>query len=177
MSGLIRSFHHDGQAGHRGNSTDGRADPRKTRCRRETTDQILEAYPRLTREAMLAAIAFAARSLAPTWSIRSLTERHELGLGALLLTADKDFGELVFRQGKAQNGVVLLRLAGLPAARKAEILSTSLQQHGDSIASCCFTVVIPPILHMRRWAPFGGGIRRKVRVFVSQVQPISQSAR
>ena len=35
---------------------------------------------------------------------------------ALLVTADKDFGELVFRQGRLHAGVVLLRLAGLPPA-------------------------------------------------------------
>jgi len=70
-------------------------------------------------------------------------------LGALLITADKDFGELVFRQGKAQNGVVLLRLAGLPGARKAEVLSDCLQRHGDSMVGC-FTVVTPGILRMRR---------------------------
>ena len=31
---------------------------------------------------------------------------------ALLLTADKDFGELVFRMGNIHTGVVLTRLAG-----------------------------------------------------------------
>lgn len=31
---------------------------------------------------------------------------------ALLLTADKDFGELVFRMGSIRTGVVLTRLAG-----------------------------------------------------------------
>ena len=30
--------------------------------------------------------------------------------GALLVTADKDFGELVFRQGRVHSGVILLRL-------------------------------------------------------------------
>lgn len=75
-------------------------------------------------------------------------------LGALLVTADKDFGELVFRQGKAQNGVILLRLAGLPAVRKVEILSASLQNHGESMAGC-FTVVTPGILRMRRAISFG----------------------
>ena len=35
--------------------------------------------------------------------------------GAVLLTADKDFGELVYRQGQASTGVVLIRLSGLPA--------------------------------------------------------------
>ncbi len=33
--------------------------------------------------------------------------------GALLLTADKDFGELVFRQQRLAIGAVLNRLAGL----------------------------------------------------------------
>jgi predicted nuclease of predicted toxin-antitoxin system len=32
---------------------------------------------------------------------------------ALLVTIDKDFGELVYRQGKVTTGVLLLRLAGL----------------------------------------------------------------
>ena len=35
---------------------------------------------------------------------------------AVLLTADKDFGELVFRQGLVHSGVVLPRLAGLANA-------------------------------------------------------------
>ena len=34
--------------------------------------------------------------------------------GALLITSDKDFGELVFRLRRIHTGVVLLRLAGLP---------------------------------------------------------------
>jgi predicted nuclease of predicted toxin-antitoxin system len=32
---------------------------------------------------------------------------------AIVVTTDKDFGELVFRQGLAHHGVVLLRLHGL----------------------------------------------------------------
>jgi predicted nuclease of predicted toxin-antitoxin system len=32
---------------------------------------------------------------------------------AVLLTTDKDFGELVFRQDRVHSGVLLLRLAGL----------------------------------------------------------------
>jgi len=43
--------------------------------------------------------------------------------GALLITADRDFGELVFRQGRVHSGVVLLRLAGLSNATKAEIVA------------------------------------------------------
>jgi len=37
---------------------------------------------------------------------------------AVLITADKDFGELVFRQSLVAHGVLLIRLAGLSQARK-----------------------------------------------------------
>ncbi|MGQ9627032.1 MAG: DUF5615 family PIN-like protein [Anaerolineae bacterium] len=37
---------------------------------------------------------------------------------ALLLTTDKDFGELVFRQGRVIQGVILIRLAGLSPTYK-----------------------------------------------------------
>src|SRR4051812_31752904 len=37
---------------------------------------------------------------------------------ALLLTEDKDFGELVYRLGRVHAGVVLVRLAGLASRRK-----------------------------------------------------------
>jgi predicted nuclease of predicted toxin-antitoxin system len=37
--------------------------------------------------------------------------------GAVLLTADTDFGELVFRQHRLATGVVLIRLAGLSVAK------------------------------------------------------------
>jgi len=44
---------------------------------------------------------------------------------ALLLTADKDFGELVFRQRRIVYGVVLIRLAGLSPQGKAEVGNSS----------------------------------------------------
>jgi predicted nuclease of predicted toxin-antitoxin system len=40
---------------------------------------------------------------------------------AILLTADKDFGEIVFRQGRVHGGVVLIRLFGLSPDEKAVI--------------------------------------------------------
>jgi predicted nuclease of predicted toxin-antitoxin system len=60
--------------------------------------------------------------------------------GALLITADKDFGELVFRQGKIAAGVVLLRLAGLSEAEKTETVSLLIQEHGSELAGA-FSVV------------------------------------
>jgi predicted nuclease of predicted toxin-antitoxin system len=69
--------------------------------------------------------------------------------GTLLLTADKDFGELVFRRGQAQGGVVLLRLSGLPAERKAQIVGTFLVSHGDEMVEA-FSVISPGHLRVRK---------------------------
>jgi predicted nuclease of predicted toxin-antitoxin system len=44
----------------------------------------------------------------------------------LLLTADKDFGELVFRGRLIAHGVVLIRLAGLSAHSKGIIVSSAI---------------------------------------------------
>ncbi len=59
---------------------------------------------------------------------------------ALLLTADKDFGELVFRLGRIHRGVVLLRLYGLSPELKAKIVSETVQAHGADMTNA-FTVV------------------------------------
>jgi predicted nuclease of predicted toxin-antitoxin system len=69
--------------------------------------------------------------------------------GALLITADKDFGELVFRQHRINKGVVLLRLAGLPPQRKAEIVASCLEDHGQEMAAA-FTVVSLTNLRIRK---------------------------
>ncbi len=42
--------------------------------------------------------------------------------GALLVTDDKDFGELVIRQRQQASGVILVRLAGFSPAQKEEEL-------------------------------------------------------
>lgn len=60
--------------------------------------------------------------------------------GALLITADKDFGELVFRLRRAHAGVVLLRLSGSPPQAKARIVSDVLSSHGESLIDA-FSVI------------------------------------
>ena len=68
---------------------------------------------------------------------------------ALLLTADKDFGELIFRQKRLTNGVTLLRLEGLTPLRKAEIVSAAAAAHGDEWPHN-FTVITPGAMRIRR---------------------------
>lgn len=68
---------------------------------------------------------------------------------APLLTADKDFGELVFRLGRVTSGVILVRLAGLPPHRKAEVVTACLDKHGDEMVRA-FTVIAPGGTRIRR---------------------------
>jgi predicted nuclease of predicted toxin-antitoxin system len=67
---------------------------------------------------------------------------------ALLVTEDKDFGELVFRQGLVHAGVILVRLAGLPVVAKGERLSRTLADHGGEIMEA-FTVLSRGALRIR----------------------------
>jgi len=67
---------------------------------------------------------------------------------ALLLTADKDFGELVYRLHRISAGVLLMRLAGLSPARKAELVSSVVRDHGEKLIHT-FTVVTPGLVRVR----------------------------
>ena len=57
---------------------------------------------------------------------------------ALLLTTDKDYGELIFRQNRISAGVLLLRLAGLSQIEKARIVSSIIRDHSNELS--VFTV-------------------------------------
>ena len=82
-----------------------------------------------------------------------ITDDVVLGLSGetstLLITADKDFGELVFRQGRTYRGVALLRLAGLSNERKAEIVSAAIRDHGLEMEGT-FSVIEPTSLRIRK---------------------------
>ena len=68
---------------------------------------------------------------------------------ALLIAADKDFGELVFRERRlSSGGVVLIRLAGLSAERKAEIVAEVFEERGSEFAHA-FTVISPGRIRIR----------------------------
>jgi predicted nuclease of predicted toxin-antitoxin system len=68
--------------------------------------------------------------------------------GVLLLTADKDFGELVFRQKQITSGVILVRLAGFTPMRKAEIIATSINKHTTEFLNA-FTVITRGTIRIR----------------------------
>jgi hypothetical protein len=65
------------------------------------------------------------------------------------MTTDKDFGELVFRDKRlTEGGVILLRLAGLSAERKAEIVSDACREQGAEFPNH-FSVVSPGKIRIR----------------------------
>jgi predicted nuclease of predicted toxin-antitoxin system len=77
--------------------------------------------------------------------VLDLANRHE----ALLLTADKDFGELVFRQKRFTPGVLLIRLAGLSSARKADLVALAVDEHQTELTQA-FAVIEPGYIRIRR---------------------------
>ena len=53
----------------------------------------------------------------------------------ILLTCDKDFGELVFRLKLVSSGIILLRLPELSNQKKEEITLQCITQHGEILTS------------------------------------------
>ena len=67
---------------------------------------------------------------------------------AMLVTEDKDFGELAFRQALVHHGVILVRLAGLSTAAKTAILIQLLEEQRLELPGS-FTVVSPEFVRIR----------------------------
>lgn len=71
---------------------------------------------------------------------------HEQGI---LLTADKDFGELVYRQRLINPGVILVRLAGLLPGAKAELVAKAISAHAEEFTRG-FAVITHGAVRIRR---------------------------
>ena len=67
---------------------------------------------------------------------------------ALLLTADKDFGEAVFRLHQFTWGVLLIRLAGLSPQAKAGRVAAAVSEHGPRLEEAS-AVLTPRALRIR----------------------------
>jgi predicted nuclease of predicted toxin-antitoxin system len=68
---------------------------------------------------------------------------------SVLVTADKDFGELVFRQRRLHAGIVLVRLAGLAPALKALVVVAAIGAHRAELEGA-FCVVTDRAVRIRR---------------------------
>ena len=67
----------------------------------------------------------------------------------VLITGDKDFGELVYRRKQPNPGVVLVRLSGLTQQRKAAIAIQVFADHAADFAGA-FSVVTETGVRVRR---------------------------
>jgi predicted nuclease of predicted toxin-antitoxin system len=86
--------------------------------------------------------------LAPSVSDDQVLDRANAE-SELLLTSDKDFGDLVYRLGRIHSGVVLTRLTGLAATVKADSVSQVFRDHATELAGA-FTVVSPGAVRIRK---------------------------
>lgn len=58
----------------------------------------------------------------------------------ILVTNDKDFGEIVFRERRPHHGIIFLRLDDERAVNKIEILRLLLANHADKLSGHFVTV-------------------------------------
>jgi predicted nuclease of predicted toxin-antitoxin system len=75
--------------------------------------------------------------------------RRAAGGEAVLVTEDKDFGELVHRRGLSHAGVLLVRLEGLDNATKAEVVSRAVRDNEAELPGA-FAVVSHDSVRLRR---------------------------
>jgi predicted nuclease of predicted toxin-antitoxin system len=68
--------------------------------------------------------------------------------GALLLTEDKDFGDLVIRDRRKATGVLLVRLEGFTPLERAEVIARVVREHGEYLLKA-FTVIKPRLVRIR----------------------------
>jgi predicted nuclease of predicted toxin-antitoxin system len=71
------------------------------------------------------------------------------GEDRILITNDKDFGELVFRNGQLHSGIVLLRLQDESSVNRVHTIGTVLERYADRLAGC-FTVATDKGVRIRR---------------------------
>ncbi len=67
---------------------------------------------------------------------------------ALLITEDKDFGELVIHRFIQETGVILVRLKGFRPVERAEIIAQVIDEHGEKLLRA-FTVISPGLVRIR----------------------------
>ena len=69
--------------------------------------------------------------------------------GQILITNDRDFGELVFRKHHSSVGVILVRLPGRTPGTKARLVAHAVQRYGEDLLGA-FVVIGPRTIRLRR---------------------------
>lgn len=65
----------------------------------------------------------------PDTEVLALATHH----AAIVVTMDKDFGDLVFKEQRPHQGVLLLRLEDATGPERAAVLRQILEQHGAEL--------------------------------------------
>ena len=111
----------------------------------ENIDQRLVSSLRL---AGISVYSVAESSTGITDEVMRLSE----DLGALILTDDKDFGEMVFRKQRSCPGIVLLRLTGVDYSHKADQVIQVINRYGSEMTGK-FVVITEERVRMRKLVP------------------------
>lgn len=81
----------------------------------------------------------------PDTSVLAIAEQHN----AVILTEDKDFGDLVIRdQMPVALGVILVRLDGFPPSERATMIARVIQERESELLGT-FTVIKPRAVRIR----------------------------
>lgn len=67
----------------------------------------------------------------------------------ILMTRDKDFGDLAYRERLVHAGIILNRLADLTSDKKAEIVVAVLREYGEDLENA-ITVIQPGRVRIRK---------------------------
>lgn len=70
-------------------------------------------------------------------------------IDAILLTEDKDFGELTYRLKKPNKGVLLFRMSGEAIETKVSLIKKVLESYGEKLGDK-FTVITVKKVRMRK---------------------------
>lgn len=68
---------------------------------------------------------------------------------AVLITEDKDFGELTYRLKRPNNGIILLRLSGVKIQDRISIIKTVFEEHLHEFKNS-FTVITESRIRIRK---------------------------
>ena len=79
-------------------------------------------------------------------AVLSFARNHK----SVLITSDKDFGELVYRLKKISSGIILLRLAGLSNSDKINLVVSTIKEHEPQLLNA-FTVITQNSIRIRKF--------------------------
>ncbi len=82
---------------------------------------------------------------APDEEVLSIAEEED----AIVITSDKDFGELCIRRKKGSKGVILLRLPGMSNEDRCSIVTRMINMHINEIENS-FSVVTKDKVRIRK---------------------------